>query len=280
MADTKIGGPGAVEFGGGGAGGDGTGYLPLRRKRSEADGAGESAEVDALPGRTDAIAVSVAGIPAPELTPAVERAIESLMAEVGFLRRELERLRERAHHLDHLASHHPFLPVLSHRAVLRHIAHAIEHADRLPASPSLACLSLVNLGAIRRDHGLAARDAALAHFCAALKDALRPGDVLGSFGGGDFVALLVVAGDSVAREHARTLIAAVRDRPFEWRGQRLDLDVACGAAVLESGTTPEIALALADADLRATLADGGDGHQIGADPGQGGREEAKDPAMR
>lgn len=259
MADTK-GGPGAVEFGGGGGSG-GTGYLPLRGRRPESEANDEAGAPAGAP-PPDAIAVSVAGIPATELTPAVERAIENLMAEIGFLRREQEWLRGRVQQLDHFASHHPVLPVLSHRAVLRHVAHAIEHANQLPAPPILVCLSVTNLGAIRHDHGLAARDAALAHFCTALKGALRPDDVLGSLGGGDFVALLVVAADAVAHEHAKALIAAVQDRPFDWQGCRLDLDVACGLAVLAPGTTANAAIARADADLCATLAEPDDAADV------------------
>lgn len=218
---------------------------PAAAKSSAGDEHGKDSS-----GRDEAYRVSILGIPAEHLTPEVDKAIETLMAEIGMLRTEHVRLRERLAQFESQSDHHPVLPVLSRRALLRQLAHVIERAGRLPQPASLLVLSVLNADSIRQRYGLAARDRVLAHVVDVVKGALHPTDIVGSLGGHDFGIVLIVAGEALARERARHLEEAIAGRPLEWHNQPLRLEVACGIAALAPGMDPDAALAAADQDLR------------------------------
>lgn len=239
-------------IGQGGARGDSWAGSPGKPKPAAAkSSAGDERGKDSG-GRDEAYRVSILGIPAEHLTPEVDKAIETLMAEIGMLRTEHERLRERLAQFESQIDHHPILPVLSRRAFLRQLAHVIERAGQLPTPASLLVLSVLNADSIRQRCGLAARDRALAHVVDVVKGVLHPTDIVGSLGGHDFGVVLIVAEQAVARERARHLGEAIAGRPLEWHNQPIRLEVACGIASLTPGMDPEAAITAADHDLRAS----------------------------
>ena len=241
-------------------------YAQPRRKSAgeegtgDESGRGDSAESFAAAARGEATAVTIAGLSADKLSPETERVIENLLADLGRLRGELDVARRRLAQLEQVVDHHPFLPILSREAFRRQIAHALERAGRLPFAPSLFLVSLLNGDAIRREFGIAARDKALVHLCAALRAILQSDDILGSLTGNDLAALVFVAADAGDRARHGALVQAVADRPFFWGERRLELNVACGFAALAPGsagpgTDVESVIAAADADLTAGIRD-------------------------
>lgn len=250
MAADKLDGLRPADFGKSG-GGDGTGYVPLRRPKPQGEAEPDAASGDAG-AAPDAIAVSVAGIPAEQLTPEVDRAIEALMAETGRLREEIKRLRRRVGDLELRADRHPALAMLSRPAFMAQLGHVLGHVDQLPTIPALVVISVVNAETVRLDHGLGARDALLAWLAAEVRKTLHASDTLGSLGGADFGVIALFAGDQAALGHADALRRAIADEPFRWGEASVAVDVACGAAVLRSGLTTEDALRRADEDLKRT----------------------------
>ena len=241
-------------------------YAQPRRKSAGEEGTGDEsehgdgAESFATATRGEATAVTIAGLSADKLSPETERVIENLLADLGRLRGELDVARRRLAQLEQVVDHHPFLPILSREAFRRQIAHALERADRLPVTPSLFLVSLLNGDAIRREFGIAARDKALVHLCAALRAILQSDDILGSLTGNDLAALVFVAADAGVRARHGALVQAVAERPFFWGERRLELNVACGFAALAPGsagpgTDVESVIAAADADLTAGIRD-------------------------
>lgn len=267
MAADKLEGLRPAQFGGSG-GGDGTGYVPLRRRPAPGEGASQEGDGSDGGHAAEAIAVSIAGIPAEQLTPEVDKAVEALMAEIDRLRHETRRLRVRVGELEQRAGHHDVLPVLNRPAFVAQLAHVLGHVDQLPMSPALVVLSVVNAEAVRMRHGIAARDGLMAWLAGEIKKSLYPTDTLGSLGGCDFGVIALMAGDRVAIERAEPLRRAIADEPFDWRDAALTVDIACGATVLEVGMTVEAALARADGDLcRARVAADAEGS---AEPGATG----------
>lgn len=249
MAADKLEGLRPAQFGGSG-GGDGTGYVPLRRRPLPGDGASHEGDGSDGGHAAEAIAVSIAGIPAEQLTPQVDKAVEALMAEIDRLRHETQRLRMRVGDLEQRAVHHDVLPVLSRAAFTAQLAHVLGHVDQLPMSPALVVLSVVNAEAVRLRHGIAARDGLLTWLAGEIRKSLYANDTLGSLGGCDFGVIALTAGDRVATERAEPLRRAIADEPFRWGDAALAVDIVCGATVLEGGMTAETALARADEDLR------------------------------
>ncbi|MGF1639888.1 MAG: hypothetical protein ACFCUO_02970, partial [Rhodospirillales bacterium] len=84
------------------------------------------------------------GIAADELTPAVERALKSVMGEYDRVRRELESSRDREVHLQTLADADPFLPVLGRRALIREIDGVLRRAAAQRTDNTFVCVSVVN----------------------------------------------------------------------------------------------------------------------------------------
>jgi diguanylate cyclase (GGDEF)-like protein len=238
-------------IGQGGARGDSWAGAPGKPKSPAGKASADGERGKDASGRDEAYRVSILGIPAEHLTPEVDKAIETLMAEIGMLRTEYERLRERLAQFESQIDHHPILPVLSRRAFLRQLAHVIERANQLPTPASLLVLSVLNADSIRQRYGLAARDQALVHVLDVIKGVLHPTDIISSLGGHDFGIVLIVAGETVARERARHLGDAIAGRPLEWHNQPIRLEVVCGIASLAPGMDPEAAIAAADQDLRA-----------------------------
>lgn len=234
-------------------------YAPPRRKSAGEEGPGDDggreggARSLAAEPRGEATAVTIAGLSADQLSPETERVIETLLADLGRLRSELDVARRRLAQLEQVVDHHPFLPALSREAFRRQIAHALERAERLPVAPGLFLVSLLNGDAIRREFGIAARDKALAHLCAALRAILQPDDILGSLTGNELAALVFAAdAGSCARHDA--LAQAVAERPYFVGERRIELNVACGFASLAAGiagprSDVEAVIAAADADL-------------------------------
>ena len=234
-------------------------YAQPRRKGAGQDDARDDAHADdrgnafdSAP-RGDATDVTIAGLAADKLSPETERVIENLLAELGQVRGELDAARRRLAQLEQVVDHHAYLPVLSRRAFHRQIAHVRDRLAGVPVAPSLFIVSLLNGDAIRREFGIAARDQALGQLCDAIKAVVAPGDFLGSLTGNELALLAFVADDAGRRALKDAFVGAVRDRPFVAGGRRIDLEVACGFAVLAPGSDVERLIAAADADLMAGI---------------------------
>jgi diguanylate cyclase (GGDEF)-like protein len=84
-------------------------------------------------------------------------------------------------------------------------------------------------------HGHACGDHCLRAVAIALRSALRPQDVLGRYGGEEFIALLPDCDVATARGAAERLRLAVEDCVIEWQGSRLRLSVSIGVATRDPG---------------------------------------------
>src|SRR5690606_21956870 len=97
----------------------------------------------------------------------------------------------------------------------------------------------------------------------ALRGALPEGDLLGRYGGEEFIAVLPGRGGAAARVIAEQLRAAVHDMRLEWSGQTPELTVSVGVATRRDGEdTPATTLARADKALYAAKRQGGNRVQV------------------
>lgn len=234
-------------------------YAQPRRKDAERENARDDASAGDHAGahdtgpRGEATDVTIAGLAAEKLSPETERVIENLLAELGQVRGELDAARRRLAQLEQVVDHHPYLPVLSRQAFRRQIAHVRDRIAGVAEPPSLFVVSLINGDAIRREFGIAARDQALGQLCDALKSIVAPGDFAGSLTGNE-LALLAFAADDAARLALKDALAhAVAERPFVSGARRIELEVACGFAVVAPGSDIEALIAAADANLMAGI---------------------------
>ncbi|MCK0713546.1 GGDEF domain-containing protein [Chromohalobacter sarecensis] len=107
-------------------------------------------------------------------------------------------------------------------------------------------------------HGHATGDAALCHLVSCLRQGLRDGDMLGRYGGEEFMLLLPGASRSDAIAVAERVAAVVRDQPLVLPDKSLGMTVSQGLATQDEAATLSAIIALADKRLYAAKGAGRD----------------------
>ena len=197
------------------------------------------------------------GIPAAEMTPRVQEALDIIVGEYDRVRSELEREHERLAQVQELAERDPLLPVANRRTFLRELARLINRAGQTQTVSSIAVLHVGGLDAIRLGRGRAAVDALLGEIGLWLLGEVRASDLVATLGGGDFAVILTLTDGAAAVDKARDLAGGMR-RVVEW--QETDgtlLGVAWGVRAFTAEDEAEQVLAAADRDLLGRRAEPG-----------------------
>src|SRR5262249_24654629 len=103
---------------------------------------------------------------------------------------ELHAARERISHLEQQIETDPLLDILNRRGFERELNRALAHVKRYQATAGLIFIDLHNFKTINDRHGHLAGDAMLKAVAATLNGRTRASDVVGRFGGDEFVLLL------------------------------------------------------------------------------------------
>lgn len=196
----------------------------------------------------DADAFEIAGLAA-ELTPAAQRALDGLVAELEPLRAQLALAREREDQLKQDLARHAFLPVPGRREFLRELNHVLNHLGQMETPSSVAILHVANADGVRRAHGRDMLDRYLVHVADTVSKLLAPTDVVGNLGGNDFALILLGIDKPAAVERVAGICRALADRPFAGTGTPIPVETIGGAAMLSHGMSAEAALQAADRAL-------------------------------
>jgi diguanylate cyclase (GGDEF)-like protein len=140
-----------------------------------------------------------------------------------------------------------------HRETVREIARAARGQQAL----SILLIDVDHFKAVNDTHSHLAGDDVLAELARLLEDQLRPYDILGRFGGEEFVATLPDTGGRVATAAAERLRRAVAEHPFSVGDDVVHITVSIGVAGDRGRITdPTELLAAADAALYEAKAAG------------------------
>lgn len=123
-------------------------------------------------------------------------------------------------------------------------------------SLSLLFVDIDHFKRINDLHGHACGDHCLRQVAIALRSMLRQQDVLGRYGGEEFIALLPATDVATARGMAERLRIAVEDCEVEWQGAHLRLSVSIGVATCLPQETAAALLDRADRALYAAKREG------------------------
>ncbi len=191
-------------------------------------------------------AVSVLGIPEPELTPCIRDAIIALMAEVESLRRLLQQTQSELEQLEFAANTDPLLPILNRRAFVRELSRQIEHSARYKTPASLIYFDLDGFKDINDRDGHLAGDTVLAHFVETLVGHVRSSDIVGRLGEDEFGVILLHADQIVAHNKVCALAKTLAATPGNWKGEDIGIGFSYGALELIPGASAEDIMARAD----------------------------------
>jgi diguanylate cyclase (GGDEF)-like protein len=167
--------------------------------------------------------------------------------ETAALRARIADLEERLARAEHLADTDTLTPLANRRCFYRSVERSVAQLARHGTPASLVFLDLNGLKAINDAHGHGVGDEALVHIAWILRENIRTGDLAARLAGDEFAVLLDYTEEPAAQDKARSLCAAIAERPL----RHLTLTAAAGTTALRPDDTPEAALARADAAMYA-----------------------------
>ena len=191
------------------------------------------------------------GITAPEMTPAVTAAVQTLLGEIDDLRGEVGRLKGRLAEVEDLADRDALTPLLNRRALLRELGRIRTFAQRYGSPASLVYFDLDDMKGVNDRLGHAAGDAALKAVAERLLAHVRESDIVGRMGGDEFAVILAQADHATAEAKATSLARAIEAEPLKFGEWSAPLHISFGVREITQDLEPEAIVAEADAAMYA-----------------------------
>ena len=186
-----------------------------------------------------------------------------LLARVGGAARVKalqDELRARLEDLDRIGRTDVLTGLHNRRHLQEHLESLCSAARRHGLPLTVLLVDVDHFKAVNDRLGHGAGDAALRAVAARLADTVRTEDLVGRWGGEEFLVLAPLTGVPAGRRLAERLRAAVCRSPLTWDGTPLTLSVSIGGAISTGGdgAVPERLLRLADENLYAAKSGGRD----------------------
>ena len=162
---------------------------------------------------------------------------------------ELHAARERISHLEDQIETDPLLDILNRRGFERELNRALAHVQRYRTTAGLIFIDLNNFKAINDRHGHLAGDAILKAVAAILNSHTRASDVVGRFGGDEFVLLLWNATERHVRAKAHEHEAMISSLQVPFADKTLRAQATAGVAMLGADDNATKVVERADADM-------------------------------
>ncbi|MFN3512191.1 MAG: GGDEF domain-containing protein [Phenylobacterium sp.] len=204
-----------------------------------------------VPGGAPADATAFLGLSEADLTPAVQGALKTLLAEIDDLRAEVGRLKGRLSEAEGLADRDALTPLLNRRAFVRELSRVRTFGQRYGGRASIVYFDIDGFKAVNDRYGHAAGDAALVAVAERLLSQVRESDVVARMGGDEFAVILVQADAAVAEAKAEALAAAIERAPIRFGEWSAPLHVSHGVREVSAELEPEALIAEADAAMFA-----------------------------
>ncbi|WP_035384153.1 GGDEF domain-containing protein [Ferriphaselus sp. R-1] len=160
--------------------------------------------------------------------------------------RRIRELEDELEHVSELVREDQLTGALNRRGLDEIMEREYKRADRNPAPISIALLDVDNFKRLNDTLGHQAGDQALIHLATVIKDALRPSDSVGRYGGEEFI---IVLPDTALEEGIATISRLQREltkRYFMHNNERQLITFSAGIALRGDGETADDTIARAD----------------------------------
>ncbi len=166
----------------------------------------------------------------------------------------------RYEYVAHLADHDSVTDLYNHRALHRALEREVERSRRRNGCFALLMLDLDNFKLFNDTYGHPVGDQVLREVASVLTEQKRAYDVVGRYGGDEFVAVLPDTELDGALAFAKRVQEAMHSRPYlNPEGARVPIHTSFGVAIYpDSATTVTELVARADANLYESKLQGGD----------------------
>ncbi|MDA2913888.1 diguanylate cyclase [Acidobacteriia bacterium AH_259_A11_L15] len=164
-----------------------------------------------------------------ELMVSVERALEkrSLAMSIRQLSQNLERMRS----TDFLTR------VCTRRYFFERMSVELLRSKRYLKAISCLMVDIDHLGQINQAHGTPCGDQVLAHVARILTESTRTSDIVGRYGGEEFIVALIETKPDQAQTAAENVRKVVESRAFTFGGQQIPVTVSIGVAGSEEAVS-------------------------------------------
>ncbi|MET1162711.1 MAG: diguanylate cyclase, partial [Pseudoxanthomonas sp.] len=174
----------------------------------------------------------------------------ALVAQFGQLVLQQAAEARETHKLRLSAEHDALTGMLNRNAVDLALSRAFLEAHKKDQALAVLFVDVDGFKLVNDTRGHACGDQCLKHLAEVLVRALRPGDLLGRYGGEEFLVLLTGPGDEHAREIGERIRQQVEESVLEWQEEQVQLTVSVGVATrLPHEQTPAQTLERADRAL-------------------------------
>ena len=179
------------------------------------------------------------------LTDSFNRMIAQLSAHVT----ELEaRVAERTAALHQLAITDPVTNIFNRRHLMILGNQALVQAQRYRHPLSALMIDIDHFKRVNDEHGHAVGDEALKKLADYMQTNLRAVDILGRYGGEEFVILMPETNLETARQTAERLLIGIRALRFDAKNNQVGFTTSIGVAALDHADDPTIDTLIASAD--------------------------------
>ncbi len=179
-----------------------------------------------------------------------ESAIENFQNNLQKMQSRIERDRKRTKHLEQEALYDPLTGISNRRVMERHIRKGIRKYKREKTPFSLVFIDIDDFKTINDTYGHRVGDKCLQSLVARMKQILRESDLIGRYGGDEFVVFLEATDQRAARVVADKLSSAISKTCFMYKDSEIQISVSIGLTQVEDGdTNPEKIIERADSAL-------------------------------
>lgn len=177
-----------------------------------------------------------------------------------FLARVLRRAYRDQQRLAALAMRDQLTGLYNRRGLFSHLTQWLSWSQRYNRPLGIALVDIDEFKLINDRYGHNAGDSALQQVARSLERATRSSDVVGRFGGDEFLVLAPEMDESELEQMLGRIVSVTRGTPLSVDGQKVLITVSAGGAWVPGAVTvtPEDAVTAADKSLYAAKAEGRD----------------------